>query len=142
MLLENKQTNMRLIRFEFDILQSLLPSNSYGGTHKQFCSTSLPVRIGRVVRAACQSIGKPSLIVDHNLCVFFVIYIPNEFIGFLAKGTVADNQSGNLRWYLPLGVRPPPLMAQISRHFLPHFFSSAIDSYIYETDFTLKKYHF
>ena len=37
---------------------------------------------------------------------------------------------------------PPPLMAQISRHFLPHFFSFAIESYIYETDFTLQKYHF
>ena len=33
----------------------------------------------------------------------------------------------------------PPLMAQI---FLPHFFSFAIESYIYETDFTLQKYHF
>ena len=33
-------------------------------------------------------------------------------------------------------------MAQISRHFLPHFFSFAIESYIYETDFTLQKYHF
>ena len=35
------------------------------------------------------------------------------------------------------GPTPPPLMAQISRHFLPHFFSFAIESYIYETDFTL-----
>ena len=61
---------------------------------------------------------------------------------WLGKG--AENQNGNLRWHLPLGVRPPspPLMAQISRHFLPHFFSFAIESYIYETDFTLKKYHF
>ena len=40
---------------------------------------------------------------------------------------------------------PPPLMAQISIHFLPHFFSFAIESYIYETDFTLglsPKYRF
>ena len=39
-------------------------------------------------------------------------------------GKCANNQNGNLRWHLPLGVRPPPLplMAQISRHFLPHFF--------------------
>ena len=40
---------------------------------------------------------------------------------------------------------PPPLMAQISRHFLPHFFSFVIESYLYETDFTLgvsQKYHF
>ena len=51
----------------------------------------------------------------------------------LGKG--ANNQNGNLRWYLPLGVDPP-------RHFLPHFFSFAIESYIYETDFTLQKYHF
>ena len=36
----------------------------------------------------------------------------------------------------------PLLMALISIHFLPHFFSFAIESYIYETDFTLQKYHF
>ena len=30
----------------------------------------------------------------------------------------------------------PPLMALISIHFLPHFFSFAIESYLYETDFT------
>ena len=60
-----------------------------------------------------------------------------------ALGKDSKNQNGNLRWHLPLGVRPPPpLMAQISRHFLPHFFSFAIESYIYETDFTLQKYHF
>ena len=33
--------------------------------------------------------------------------------------------------------RPPPLMVIISRHFLPIFFSFAIESYICETDFTL-----
>ena len=52
----------------------------------------------------------------------------------------ADNQNGNLRWHLPLGVRPPPpppLMTQISRHFFTPLFSFAIESYIYETDFTL-----
>ena len=32
---------------------------------------------------------------------------------------------------------PPPLMAQISRHFFTPLFSFAIESYIYETDFTL-----
>ena len=37
---------------------------------------------------------------------------------------------------------PPPLMAQISRHFFTPLFSFAIESYIYETDFTLQKYHF
>ena len=66
-------------------------------------------------------------------------------------GRGSNNQNGNLRWFLPLGVRPPPpppptpLMAQISRHFLPHFFSFAIESFICETDFTLglsQKYHF
>ena len=59
-------------------------------------------------------------------------------------GRCANNQNGNLRWYLPLGVRPPPppLMAKFPDIFLPHFFSFAIESYIYETDFTLQKYHF
>ena len=37
---------------------------------------------------------------------------------------------------------PPPLMAQIFRHFFTPLFSFAIESYIYETDFTLQKYHF
>ena len=36
----------------------------------------------------------------------------------------------------------PPLMAKFPDIFLPHFFSFAIESYIYETDFTLQKYHF
>ena len=58
-------------------------------------------------------------------------------------GRGAENQNGNLRWHLPLGVRPPPpLMAQISRHFFTPLFSFAIESYIYEMDFTLQKYHF
>ena len=58
----------------------------------------------------------------------------------LGKG--ANNQNGNLRWHLPLGVRPPPLMAKFPDIFSPHFFSFATESYIYETDFTLQKYHF
>ena len=57
-------------------------------------------------------------------------------------GTESKNQNGNLSWHLPLGVRPPPLMAKFPDIFLPHFFSFAIESYIYETDFTLQKYHF
>ena len=56
-------------------------------------------------------------------------------------GRCADNQNGNLRWYLPLGV-DPPLNGTNFQTFLPHFFSFAIESYIYETDFTLQKYHF
>ena len=36
----------------------------------------------------------------------------------------------------------PPLMAKFPDIFSPHFFSFAIESYIYETDFTLQKYHF
>ena len=40
----------------------------------------------------------------------------------LGKGS--NNQNGNLRWHLPLGVRPPPpLNGKISRHFFtPLFF--------------------
>ena len=39
-------------------------------------------------------------------------------------GRCANNQNGNLRWHLPLGVRPtPPLNGKISRHFsTPLFF--------------------
>ena len=40
------------------------------------------------------------------------------------------------------GPTPPPLMAKFPDIFSPHFFSFAIESYIYETDFTLQKYHF
>merc|ERR1711978_882168 len=52
---------------------------------------------------------------------------------------VAQYTWSSLKWHLPSGVGPlpPPLMAQISIYFLPHFFSFAIESYIYETDFTL-----
>ena len=35
-----------------------------------------------------------------------------------------------------------PLMAKISRHFFTPLFSFAIEYYIYETDYTLQKYHF
>ena len=52
---------------------------------------------------------------------------PIDYCNYLGKG--AKNQNGNLRWHLPLGVRPPP----------PHSFSFAIESYIYETDFTIKE---
>ena len=58
-------------------------------------------------------------------------------------GRGANNQNGNLRWYLPLGVVPPPLNGtNFQTFFTPHF-SFAIGTYIYETDFTLgpnKKY--
>ena len=38
-------------------------------------------------------------------------------------GRCAENQNGNLRWHLPLGVRPPPpLMAKFPDIFLPYFF--------------------
>ena len=63
-------------------------------------------------------------------------------------GRGADNRNGNLRWHLPLGVRPPPpppFMAQISRHFLPHFFLLQLNPTYIETDFTLgpiKEYRF
>ena len=52
---------------------------------------------------------------------------------------VAQYTWSSLKWHLPSGVgpTPPPLMAQIYIYFLPHFFSFAIESYIYETDFTL-----
>ena len=63
-------------------------------------------------------------------------------------GRCANNQNGNLRWHLPLGVRPPPpppLWHKFPDIFYSHFFYFAVESYIYETDFTLglsQKYHF
>ena len=33
---------------------------------------------------------------------------PQYWLELNDLGTVADNQNGNLRWYLPLGVGPPP----------------------------------
>ena len=61
---------------------------------------------------------------------------------WLGKG--ANNENGNLRWYLPLGVNPPsPLNGTNFQTFFYLTFSSfAIESYIYEMDFTLQKYHF
>ena len=52
------------------------------------------------------------------------------------------------KWKFAIKRRTPPprpLMALISIHFLPQFFSFAIESYLYETDFTLgviQKYNF
>ena len=40
----------------------------------------------------------------------------------LPLGKGAENQNGNLRWHLPLGVRPPPLMAKFQDIFYPTFF--------------------
>ena len=60
-------------------------------------------------------------------------------------GRCSTNLKRKFRWFLPLGVEPPPLpiLAQISRHlFTPLFLSFATVSYKYETDFTLPKYHF
>ena len=64
-----------------------------------------------------------------------------QLLSWPPLGTGSNNQNGNSRWFLPLGV-DPPLNGTI---FFPHFFSFAIESYIYETDFTLglsQKYHF
>ena len=52
---------------------------------------------------------------------------------------------GKSKWKFKMAFairRPTPLMAKFPDIFLPHFFSFAIESYIYETDFTLQKYHF
>ena len=54
-------------------------------------------------------------------------------------GTESKNQNGNLRWHLPLGVDPPPHHSLNGTNFHPFFtplFSFAIESYLYETDFT------
>ena len=78
------------------------------------------------------------------VCLFVWTCATNTVCTFPHRrlGTGSNNQNGNLRWFLPLGVDPPPLMAQISRHFFTPLFSFAIESYTYETDFTLQKYHF
>ena len=53
----------------------------------------------------------------------------------------SNNQNGNLKWILPIGVGPPPPLPTLnSKNFQIFFtplFSFAIESYIYETDFTL-----
>ena len=45
-------------------------------------------------------------------------------------GTVSNNQNGNLRWFLPLGVDPPLNGTNFQTIFYPTFFSLAIESYI------------
>ena len=66
------------------------------------------------------------------------------FNGCGTSGAGSNNQNGNLRWFFPSGVAPPPPFngTNFQTFFLPHFFSFAIESYIYETDFTIQKYHF
>ena len=85
-----------------------------------------------------------TLVLEHQALLVRLPLSPGKGIcPIINLGKCANNQNGNLRWHLPLGVRPPPpLMAQISRHFFTPLFSFAIESYIYETDFTLQKYHF
>ena len=66
----------------------------------------------------------------------------------LILGRGANNQNGNLRWFLPLGVAPPsppPPNGHNFQAFFTPFLSFAIESYIYEIDSTLglsQKYHF
>ena len=48
-------------------------------------------------------------------------------------------------WRLGKGPQKMEIKTLIFIHFLPHYFSFAIESYIYETDFTLglsQKYNF
>ena len=52
---------------------------------------------------------------------FFQICVQGAFVHFLF-GRVADNQNGNLRWYLPLGVRPPLNGTNFQTFFYPTFF--------------------
>ena len=71
--------------------------------------------------------------------------LKNSFVHLAILGRCSNNQNGNLRWYLPLGVDPPPLNGTNFQTFFTPLFSFAIDSYIDETDFTLglsQKYHF
>ena len=48
----------------------------------------------------------------------------------IIKGRVPKKQNENLKLHLPLGVSPPPSIAQSSRIFLPHFFRCASFSWI------------
>ena len=54
---------------------------------------------------------------------------------FHPRNTKKIKKDGNVQWHLPLSA-PPPLMALISIHFFTPLFSFAIESYLYETDFT------
>ena len=55
--------------------------------------------------------------------IFVVCHYPVHMTLGHKLGRCAENQNGNLRWHLPLGVRPPPLNGKISRHFFtPLFF--------------------
>ena len=58
-------------------------------------------------------------------------------------GGLSNNQNGNLRWFLQLGVDPPPLIAQISRHFFtPLFFFCNWILHIWNGFYNSKKCHF
>ena len=67
---------------------------------------------------------------DARGCMFPVPEMPSGFffkiwvcIGGCSLGKGSNNQNGNLRWHLPLGVRPPPpLMAKFPDIFYPTFF--------------------
>ena len=38
---------------------------------------------------------------------FFLFFVGGPGACFFYLGTVSNNQNGNLRWFLPLGVDPP-----------------------------------
>ena len=97
----------------------------------------------------------PKKSIDEPLYLFVDIKICNGKKNFPKKhtkklyvilGKGSNNQNGNLKWRLPLGVGPPtPLDGTNFQTFFTLLFSFAIESYIYETDFTLgpiKKYRF
>ena len=65
---------------------------------------------------------------------------PQKSGGALGRGS--NNQNGNLRWFLPLGIEPPHIGTNFQTFVYTYFLSFATVSYKYAMDFTLPKYQF
>ena len=69
-----------------------------------------------------------------------------KIFGDKLGGPLLREGCGKSKWKFKMAFAirrlTPPLMAKFPDIFSPHFFSFATESYIYETDFTLQKYHF
>ena len=78
---------------------------------------------------------------SHLVSLLLDNFVSQKIIKILREGFKKSKWKFKMAFAIR-GPTPPPLMAKFPDIFLPHSRSFAIESYLYETDFTLKKYHF
>ena len=96
-------------------------------------------------RGVRSQLPSPPLMVHFTLSFFcnLILYKLNGFYTYSQWNILLLREvCGKSKWKFKMAFAirrptPPPLMAKFPDIFLPHFFSFAIESYIFETDFTL-----